>query len=35
MSVSKWNYDPERCDGRLCPGDCDYCSWMDDTEDDE
>lgn len=25
MSVSKWAYDPERCDGEGCPGDCDLC----------
>jgi len=26
MSVSKWAYSPERCDGDYCPGDCDRCS---------
>lgn len=26
MSVSKWNYSPEKCDGKPCPGDCDFCS---------
>lgn len=26
MSVSKWAYLPERCDGDACPGDCDLCS---------
>ena len=25
MSVSKWAYDYEVCDGRPCPGDCDKC----------
>lgn len=36
MSVSKWAYDPERCDGDYCPGDCDNCSkWMDDEEEEE
>ena len=25
MSVSKWDYAPETCDGRPCPGDCDHC----------
>ena len=25
MSVDKWAYDPETCDGRACPGDCDRC----------
>lgn len=26
MSVSKWAYEPEMCDGHFCPGDCDLCS---------
>ena len=26
MSVSKWRYNPEICDGDYCPGDCDICS---------
>lgn len=25
MSVSKWAYDPERCDDTFCCGDCDEC----------
>ena len=25
MSVSKWAYEPEFCDGQQCPGDCDLC----------
>ena len=25
MSVSKWRYNPEICDGDYCPGDCDNC----------
>lgn len=25
MSMSKWAYVPERCDGDVCCGDCDYC----------
>lgn len=25
MSVSKWAYNPEMCDGEPCPGDCDFC----------
>ena len=25
MSVSKWAYVPEKCDGDFCPGDCDWC----------
>lgn len=28
MSVSKWAYSPELCDGERCPGDCDLCSKM-------
>lgn len=27
MGVSKWAYDPEKCDGDYCPGDCDFCSF--------
>lgn len=37
MSVSKWAYDPEKCDGALCVGDCDYCELAmvaDEEEDD-
>ena len=26
MSVSLWAYDPDRCDGDFCPGDCQFCS---------
>ena len=26
MSVSKWAYKPEKCDGDFCPGDCERCS---------
>lgn len=26
MSVSKWAYDPEYCDGEPCVGDCDICN---------
>ena len=25
MSTSKWAYEPEKCDGQPCPGDCDSC----------
>lgn len=25
MSVDKWAYSPETCDGFTCPGDCDHC----------
>ena len=27
MSVSLWDYSPEKCDGRPCVGDCDFCSY--------
>ena len=25
MSVDKWYYHPDICDGNICPGDCDLC----------
>ena len=25
MSVSKWAYEPTKCDGQPCVGDCDNC----------
>lgn len=25
MSVSKWAYEPTKCDNEYCPGDCDFC----------
>lgn len=25
MSYTKWSYDPEKCDGSYCPGNCDEC----------
>lgn len=25
MSISKWAYIPEMCDGDICPGECDIC----------
>ena len=36
MSVSKWAYTPEKCDGDFCPQDCDNCPkrW-DDVENDD
>lgn len=35
MSVDKWAYDPEICEGRACPGDCDFCKiWKEDKEQD-
>ena len=32
MSVSKWAYEPEKCDGDYCVGDCDYCHKADEEE---
>lgn len=34
MSVSKWAYDPDKCDGNFCHGDCDRCpkAYGDDEE---
>lgn len=26
MSVSKWAYEPDKCDNEICVGDCDYCN---------
>lgn len=34
MSVSKYAYTPEFCDGVFCIGDCDLC-WLRDAEIDE
>ena len=31
MSCSLWAYIPERCDGDVCPGDCDVCSKTNDN----
>lgn len=25
MSVDKWAYEPQKCDGEICVGDCDLC----------
>lgn len=35
MSTSKWAYDPERCDGHYCCGDCDNCMLDDLMDEDE
>lgn len=29
MSVSLWAYQPDKCDGNVCPGDCDSCGKAD------
>lgn len=34
MSVSKWAW-TEECDGRVCTGDCDLCSWEEEEEEEE
>ena len=34
MSVSLWAWH-EECDGRICVGDCDLCSYEESEEDDE
>ena len=34
MSVSKWAYSPQKCDGEHCVGDCDKC-WKADEEESE
>ena len=35
MSVSKWAYSPDKCDGDYCPGDCDYCKKADEEKTEE
>lgn len=35
MSVSKWMYDPEKCEGVPCPGDCEVCWYWRNWEDEE
>ena len=35
MSVSKWAYTPEMCDGGGCPGDCDLCDKPKNMEDED
>lgn len=35
MSCDMWAYEPDKCDGQPCPGDCDFCSRAEDWEDDE
>ena len=34
MSVSKWAYSPDKCDGDFCVGDCDNCSKADSDDSD-
>lgn len=37
MSVSKWAYTPEKCDGKPCVGECDICPkrYEEEEEDEE
>ena len=35
MSVSKWAYTPEKCDGDYCYGDCDNCPKANEDEEDD
>lgn len=35
MSVSKWAYEPTKCDGQYCPGECDLCSKAEERAEDE
>lgn len=35
MSVSKWAYTPEKCDGDICVGDCDLCPKKDEGDEEE
>lgn len=32
MSISKWAYTPEKCDGDYCFGDCDFCPKAEESE---
>ena len=32
MSVSLWAYNPSKCDGDYCPGDCDLCRKAEEEE---
>ena len=35
MSVSLWAYEPSKCDGNVCVGDCDLCSKADEEEEND
>lgn len=35
MSVNLWAYEPEKCDGQYCCGDCDLCHKTDDEIEEE
>lgn len=34
MSIDKWSYTPEKCDGVMCIGDCDFCALANEEEKD-
>jgi len=35
MSVSKHAYEPEKCDGQKCVGDCDFCDKAEESEEED
>ena len=35
MSIFRWAYDEKKCEGDICPGDCDYCRKAEQKNDDE
>lgn len=35
MSCSLWRYDPEKCEGKICCGDCDECHYPYDEDEEE
>lgn len=35
MSCSKWAYEPSKCDGDYCCGDCDECYKAEEEAEDE
>lgn len=32
MSVSKWAYEPDKCNGQPCVGECDLCPKAEEVE---
>ena len=35
MSVFRWSYSEEKCEGDFCCGDCDYCPKKGDDQDED
>ena len=35
MSVSRWAYDPNKCEGQMCCGNCDKCALKDEDEEND